>query len=216
LTNQKRKAEDVFENLQVNYKFRMKQTGLAFLWLWLLAMTPFVAGDASTALIPATAANTLSLSGAGFIEIANAPALNPSGGLTVEAWVRRADASADCQTIVGKGYQTGFWLGVCDNRLRFYSNGAGSAFDGATPFVAGEWTHVAAVFDGTTRRLYINGHLDVESVRASALPVNDQPLRIGADVGDAFSTYRFIGNLAEVRLWRSARSRDDTRRDLRV
>ncbi len=164
--------------------------------------------------VAATTANTLSLSGSGYLNVSNAPALNPSGGLTVEAWVRRIDTSIACQTIVGKGYQTGFWLGICNNRLRFYSNGLGSSFDGNYTFQAGEWTHVAATFDGTTRRLYVNGNLDVESVRASPLPVNAQPLRIGADVGDLFSDYRFTGHLADVRLWGMARTRDQIRRDM--
>ena len=163
---------------------------------------------------PTAVTNTLYLSGSGYLQVPNAPALNPSGGLTVEAWVRRIDTSTSCQTIVGKGYQTGFWLGICGNKLRFYSNGSLSWFDGATAFVSGEWTHVAATFDGTTRRLYVNGNLDAESVRVSPLPVNAQPLRIGADVGDIFSTYPFVGHLADVRLWGVARGRDEIRRDM--
>lgn len=161
-----------------------------------------------------TAASTLYLSGSGYLNVPNAPALNPSGGFTVEAWVRRIDTSPACQTIVGKGYQTGFWLGICNNRLRFYSNGSSSSFDGATAFVSGEWTHVAATFDGTTRRLYVNGNLDAESARVSPLPVNAQPLRIGADVGDILSEYRLTGHLADVRLWSVARTRDEIRRDM--
>ena len=161
-----------------------------------------------------TAANTLNLAGGGYINVPNAPALNPSDGLTVEAWVRRLDTSGACQTIVGKDYRTGFWLGICNNRLRFYSNGIGSLFDGSRAFVAGEWTHVAASFDGTTRRLYINGNLDAQSVRVSPLPVNTRPLRIGADVSDGFSEYRFTGNLADVRLWGVVRSSTEIRRDM--
>ncbi|MCL6509690.1 MAG: LamG domain-containing protein [Anaerolineae bacterium] len=186
-----------------------------------LVIASFAQAPAPVAAAPArnpdaadTAANTLYLSGSGYLNVPNAPALNPSGGLTVEAWVRRIDTSMSCQTIVGKGYQTGFWLGICGNKLRFYSNGSLSSFDGATAFVSGEWTHVAATFDGTTRRLYVNGNLDAESVRVSPLPVNAQPLRIGADVGDIFSTYPFVGHLADVRLWGVARGRDEIRRDM--
>ncbi len=163
---------------------------------------------------PASVTNTLSLSGSGYLEVPDAPALNPSGGLTIEAWVRRTDTSPTCQTIIGKGYQTGFWLGICGNKLRFYSNGSLSSFDGAANFIAGEWTHVAATFDGRIRRLYVNGNLDAESIRVSPLPVNAQPLRIGADVGDTISTYPFVGYLADVRLWGVARGRDEIRRDM--
>jgi hypothetical protein len=159
---------------------------------------------------PAAVANTLSLSGSGYLQVPNAPALNPSGGLTVEAWVRPLSTSG-CQTIVGKGYQTGFWLGICEGKLRFYSNGSGSSFDGRTTLSTGEWTHVAATFDGRIRRLYVNGNLDATSERISPLPVNTQPLRIGADVGDIFSTYPFNGNLADVRLWGVARTQNQIR-----
>lgn len=199
---------------------RINQTSL---WVNLVAGMALVAGALAQPIRPTaaapprsadTAANTLYLAGLGYLNVPNAPALNPSGGLTVEAWVRRIDTSTACQTIVGKGYQTGFWLGICNNRLRFYSNGFGSLFDGNRTFVAGEWTHVAATFDGTTRRLYINGNLDAESTRVSPLPVNAQPLRIGADVGDIASEYRFTGHLADVRLWGVARSRDEIRRDM--
>jgi hypothetical protein len=170
---------------------------------------PIMAEPAS----PAAVTNTLYLSGSGYLQVPNAPALNPSGGLTVEAWVRPLSTSG-CQTIVGKGYQTGFWLGICEGKLRFYSNGSASRFDGRTTLSTGEWTHVAATFDGRIRRLYVNGNLDAESVRVSPLPVNAQPLRIGADVGDIFSTYPFVGHLADVRLWGVARGRDEIRRDM--
>jgi hypothetical protein len=76
-------------------------------------------------LSPATAANTLYLSGSSYLQVPNTPALHPSGGLTVEAWARPLSTSG-CQTIVGKGYQTGFWLGICEGKLRFYSNGSAS------------------------------------------------------------------------------------------
>jgi hypothetical protein len=159
---------------------------------------------------PAAVTNTLSLSGSGYLQVPNAPALNPSGGLTVEAWVRPLSTSG-CQTIVGKHYVTGFWLGICEGKLRFYSNGSGSSFDGRTTLSTGEWTHVAATFDGRIRRLYVNGNLDATSERISPLPVNTQPLRIGADVGDIFSTYPFNGNLADVRLWGVARTQNQIR-----
>jgi hypothetical protein len=190
---------------------------VALVWMALtasaLAQTPQPAAAAPTRTAD-TAASTLYLSGSGYLNVPNAAALNPSGGLTVEAWVRRIDTGTACQAIAGKGYQTGLWLGICGNKLRFYSNGALSSFDGATAFASGEWTHVAATFDGTTRRLYVNGNLDAESVRVGPLPVNAQPLRIGADVSDGVSEYRLSGHLADVRLWGVARSRDDIRRDM--
>ncbi len=182
------------------------------LWIALIVLSsvppsrPIMAEPAS----PAAVTSTLSLSGSGYLQVPNALALNPSGGLTVEAWVRPLSTSG-CQTIVGKGYQTGFWLGICGGKLRFYSNGSGSLFNGSTTLSTGEWTHVAATFDGTTRRIYVNGNLDAASVRVSPLPVNTQPLRIGADVGDFFSTYPFNGNLADVRLWSVVRTQDQIR-----
>ena len=60
-----------------------------------------------------------------YVEVPHDLALNPTGSLTLEAWVWRDDDSR-CETIISKGFQTAYWLGFCSNRIRFYPAGSGT------------------------------------------------------------------------------------------
>ena len=150
------------------------------------------------------------------IIIENAPELNPSEGITIEAWVRQSDSSG-CQAIVGKNFTTAYWLGLCNGVIRYYANGSGSAIDGNAFVPLGEWTHVAIAFDGAILRFYIDGILDHSLVFLDpvALPTNTDDLGIGGEAavvsGDL---WEFRGSLAEVRIWSHARSREEIRHDM--
>lgn len=75
--------------------------------------------------------------GKGYVEIPHDPALNPTGAITIEAWVYPTSLGP-CRSIVGKGYDTAYWLGVCSSNLRFYGRGSGSARDdGSIPVGSG-------------------------------------------------------------------------------
>jgi hypothetical protein len=160
----------------------------------------------------ATTAATLALDGGGsYLSVPNAPDLNPTGGITIEAWIRPTSFTG-FPTIVGKSYLDSYWLGLSTTgRLRYYTHGTGSSRDGVRPIPLGQWTHVAVSFDGTTRRYYVDGALDLELATPAALPINTLPLGIGADSNGSFD---FEGNLAEVRIWAIARTQDEIRADL--
>jgi|CXWL01.1.fsa_nt_gi hypothetical protein len=134
------------------------------------------------------------------VEIAHASELNPTAAITIEAWVRIADTS--CASIVGKGFATSYWLGICGTTLRSYLKGSGSSFDGGT-VPKGVWTHVAVTFDGAARRHFINGVEAGVQPLAGPLPTNTQPLEIGSDANWAYSP---AGWIDEVRLWSVART----------
>jgi hypothetical protein len=144
------------------------------------------------------------------VVVANASALNPTGGVTIEAWVRPLSTSG-CQTIVGKHLPTGYWLGLCDGSVRYYTGAAGVT--GARLLQVGEWQHVAVTFNGTTRRYYVDGLLDIEEVTPDSLPINAADLGIGGEATGP-PILPFDGNLAEVRLWDRARPVEEIRRDI--
>lgn len=170
----------------------------------------------------ATTDDTLDLDGfRDRVTVANRSELNPTGGMTVEAWVYGNDLSG-CHAIVSKDFTIGWWLGLCAGEIRFYTNGSGTSMDGNGIIGTGEWTHVAVTWDGRTRRYYINGRLDFEHDAGTntPLPVNTTDLGIGGDAeatGGGCGSRDFCewnGSLAEVRLWDHARSRSAIRRDM--
>jgi hypothetical protein len=76
--------------------------------------------------------------------------------------------------------------------------------------LAAGWRHVAAVKQGGTLRLYVDGQGAAESARfdpAAFDLTSDAPLLIGAGAGDYFR-----GSLSDVRLYGRALSNEEIRR----
>ncbi len=71
------------------------------------------------------------------------------------------------------------------------------------------WHHLAATYDGTTMRLYIDGVQDSQTAASLSLPDTTQPLLIGSTYGSSeagFGQSYFNGTLDEVRISDIARS----------
>ncbi len=148
----------------------------------------------------------------GYIEIPHDVLLD-TPAMTVEAWVSVRDAhnATGCSSIAGKGYITGWWLGVCGTTMRSYFNGTASIRDGGViPTTPTVWIHIAAVTDGTTRKHYINGNLVSQGVE-SPRSVSTLPLRIGSDPN---WPYTAEGGIDDLRIWKVARTQDQIRQTM--
>ena len=149
-----------------------------------------------------------------YVLVSHQNRLNPTGALTLEAWVNPSRIDG-CRTVIGKDYRTSYWLGLCDGRIRFYPRGSGSARDG-NAVIANGWTHIAVTYDGTTRRYYVNGELDYQSTEANGpLTTNMANLGIGLDPAPFFVPNYFAGLIDDVRIWGVARTQEDIRLGLR-
>src|SRR5690606_25485987 len=90
--------------------------------------------------------------------------------------------------------------------FRLNQNSSGSAHSltsaGVYPSDGQAWVHVAATYDGSVMRLYIDGQEDSSKPLASpAISANDSPLSIGRDLG---GTGSFTGALDDVRVYNAA------------
>jgi hypothetical protein len=147
----------------------------------------------------------------GYAEIPNAAALNPTSEITLEAWVNIQNADTNCPTIVGKGYTTNYWLGICGQSLRSYIGGVDNPVSTKQIKVPiGQWTHIAMTSDGTTRRHFIDGSLVTEVEETGTLTPNAASVRIGQD---ADWSVQFEGSIDEVRLWNRALATESLRKN---
>jgi len=145
----------------------------------------------------------------GYIEIPGDVLLD-TPAMTVEAWVAVRDARPNgvCSSIVGNGYLSGWWLGLCGTSMRSYFNGLTSNKTGGTiPDAPNDWVHIAAVTDGVTRRHYINGDLVLE-VAETAAQSSGRAVRIGSDSDWGFTAQ---GAIDDLRIWKVARTQAQIR-----
>jgi len=74
---------------------------------------------------------------------------------------------------------------------------------GATRLLANQWTHLAATYDGTTQRLYVNGTQVAQRPQTGPTQVSSRPLRLG---GNSVWGEFFKGRIDEVRFYNRALS----------
>ncbi len=152
-----------------------------------------------------------------FVDLGQPTELDFTGNVTIEAWIRPKTtggfhdilAHGYTQTppgelalrILSGQYQVGSWDG-----MNHFASAPIPAED------AGKWVHLAGVYDGARWRLYRNGQeLTSNPDPVGVLPVN-APWAIGARGGGGERI--FDGDIAEVRLWKVARTPDQIREDM--
>jgi hypothetical protein len=153
-----------------------------------------------------------------WVTVADAPGLDLSSGLTLEAWVN--------PSVVG-GWQTVLLKeGAGNMAYELYANidtarpaayfttpgGAIRAITGTAALAANTWTHIAATYDGAHMRFYMNGSLVRTVARTGAILATDGPLHIGGN--EVWGGEWFSGLLDEVRIYNRALSASEIQADM--
>ena len=136
--------------------------------------------------------------------------------MTVAAWLNLT-AYADDQRVISKEEGTSdpysvYSLqisGANDTKLEFRPtlNGARQRIETSADVPLGQWTHVAATYDGKEVILYIDGEVDKSTPATGEMMTNDKDVWIG---GSEFYTPRFFNGLMdEAVLFNVALSQDD-------
>lgn len=102
-----------------------------------------------------------------YVRVPWQPTLQPTAGLTLMGWVRVRTVTTGNQTVIGRGNSDTDWLLQLRNRARrlTFLLASGSTVRtlnvnlAANTLAAGDWHHVAATFDGSRMRLYLDGVL---------------------------------------------------------
>ncbi len=146
-----------------------------------------------------------------YVSVADAPDLNPTSAMTVEAWINPSGHVGSFDPVVkkaGEGFaqQDGYTLEFSGNGILFfvYLSGVGWISNSQPAFVPlGSWTHVAGVYDGAAIRLYVNGAL-VGAPRAAAGSIvpSSNELNIGRDPSNPGRLYQ--GLIDEIAIYNRA------------
>lgn len=140
-----------------------------------------------------------------YLNCGNNNNFNLTNKLTIEAWVKYGTIS-EFPRIVGKDRSTAYslrinWAGKIELAGKFGGVMQGNNLFSTTGFSSGQWTHIAATYDGQIIRYYINGQPAGTATPnpAGPLSINNSPLYIGAE--SPGGSYPFPGDIDEVRVW---------------
>ncbi|WP_026098087.1 LamG domain-containing protein [Kamptonema formosum] len=154
-----------------------------------------------------------------YVQVPYSAQLNPSQ-FTVTCWAKVTGGQGKFRSPVtsrdGKNGLKGYKLYASDNNKWQTWVGNGSSWQSAVgpDVVLNTWTHVAATYDGTNLKLYVNGNL-AGTLATAYVPNTAFPLRIGAGASEQTPPcYYFFGSIAEVSVWKVARTAEQIKADM--
>lgn len=149
-----------------------------------------------------------------YVNVASVAALNPSN-ISVAAWFKTSSNNAN-QTLVAKstscasaGYLV--WINenaVAPHRVSWWvGNGPWvDEYATATAVDDGNWHHFVGTYDGTTRKIYVDGALQIASTSVGETLSSTGALQIG---GSNYCGSTLNGSLDEVRIYNTVLSASD-------
>lgn len=140
--------------------------------------------------------------------IPNSPSLNPTTGLTIESWVVFSVSSAGSDFIFEKGnVNTQYSLFSHGSDVVFRTKHVGDvSYHTQNPsktfvgVVNGQWHHIVGSWDGTTKRIYIDGMLKNSVAKGGNLVTTAPGAAVGR-FGGTTTGYYFQGNIAKVAVY---------------
>lgn len=178
---------------------------LARIVSWMVAVNVVAAptfAALSLSIAHAQGSSALSFSGSNYVQVPGSSSLNVSNNLTIEAWAKPASVSGFAD-IAGKGSSYELAVQQADYGFQvLFQMLSGGTWYSATSVPSGalapnQWYHIAATYDGSTMRIYINGVQMGSLAVSGTIDTSTAPFRIATV--DA-QTDNFTGEIDEVRV----------------
>lgn len=157
------------------------------------------------------------------IGVLDSPELNPDGVLTLEAWMKADSWSGSIwgSCIISKqgtNPDKGYGLTVGENgRIEFnHSIDEGWKAVNTIPILGlNSWYHIAAVYDGSTMKLYVNGIMQA-MIEVQGTPTLGNGVVMNFAENPTWNGRFFHGTLDEIRIWDVARSETEIQQNMTV
>ncbi|MGH8488502.1 MAG: LamG-like jellyroll fold domain-containing protein [Gammaproteobacteria bacterium] len=152
-----------------------------------------------------------------WVTINDAASLDLTNGMTLEAWVYPTVNMTQWATVIlkeqpGGGLYELYANGDRSQPLTSVTVGGQYQVLSAGPWLLSNlWTHLAATFDGTTQRLYVDGVQVAQRPQTGPIQVSNSPLRLG---GNSVWGEFFKGRIDEVRIYNRALSAMEIQTDM--
>jgi len=158
-----------------------------------------------------------------YVDLGNPAALQLTGSITLEAWVKAAATPPDDGQIVAKSNDSSGWqlkttrdAGPQNfNVTVTNSSGTRAKRFSTTTRALNTWYHVAGVYDASARTLttYVNGVLE-SGILQGTVPIANLNAAVNANIGRRTGGYYFNGIIDEVRIYNRALSATEIQNDM--
>ena len=157
-----------------------------------------------------------------YLSIANSASINLAGNaMAFSAWVNPVAEAGDRvlfgkfynSTMTSPYYQYGLELRNTSNTPVFEIGTSGGALEASmgSGLAAGQWTHLAVVFNGSQVQFYTNGTLTSTVAISASITARSAPMYLGADI----SPNQFLnGTLDDVRLYNRTLTQAEVQTDM--
>jgi len=176
-----------------------------------------ITGAART--ITAKYGQALSFTGSHYVTIPDAPSLDLTNSMTIEAWVRPTSLSS-WRTIIlkenGSEMAYGLYASGGSNRPSGWvrinpTTGDSQSVYSSSALTTNTWNHIATTYDGTSLKIYKNGILVGTRNQTGNMYVSGNPLRIGGNL--IWGEY-FRGQIDDVRVYNRALTQTEIQSDM--
>jgi hypothetical protein len=155
--------------------------------------------------VPGKVGGALEFDGNGdYVELENNTDFDIPVNITVTCWIKVGQFDKTWQAIVTNG--DGSWRvhrSSSTNNIAWGTSGLSPTdLTGTTDVSTGEWFHIAAVYNGTQKLLYIDGNLDASS--DSTGNINNSTYGVNIGENDQATGRHFDGLIDDVRIYRRA------------
>jgi Domain of unknown function (DUF4082)/Concanavalin A-like lectin/glucanases superfamily/Fibronectin type III domain/Viral BACON domain/Bacterial Ig domain len=152
-----------------------------------------------------------------WVTVPDANSLDLTTGMTLEAWVQPTALGSLWRTVILKEQPSSliYALYAGDGLGRpatdvFTTSDRG--FSGPTALTLNTWVHLAATYDGTTQRLFVNGVQVATLATTGAIRASTGVLRIGGN--NSWTNEWFAGLIDEVRVYNRALTAAEIQADM--
>ncbi len=162
-----------------------------------------------------------------YVEIPHSESLDITYPITIEAWVKLDALEEEYSTIVTKTESDGPGIYGYDQYVLVLDEGRYPAYwawtteddwvhvTAVTPLTTGVWYHLAATYDGSHARIYIDGTLDNELEKSRTPYTNNEPVRIGS-YPNTDGRFGMKGVIDEVRILNTVLDPDEIQEDYKL
>lgn len=155
------------------------------------------------------------------VDVGLSASLRPTNAMTLTAWLYSNDPfRAGADMVVTNDFPdtspSGYALFVNENSndinfVTFDGTWTNAGLVATNAFQANEWFHLAATFDGTTKKIYVNGMELTSTTWANTISYADNPFyKIGTDYNDQ-ANRSWNGKMDELTFWNKALTQAEIR-----